>query len=102
MIEYRFEEIQDLKFVVYDIDDRKHVDNPNNQEIIGEMTCMLADILASGQHYERKVRHKGNMCSVNAIADEVIVNEGLGVEIVWVCELLSEGLLWTRELHEAN
>ncbi|XP_019852495.1 PREDICTED: copine-9-like isoform X2 [Amphimedon queenslandica] len=58
-LKYHFEEIQDLKFIVYDIDDKKHIDNPKNQDIIGEMTCTLADIVAAGQRYERKLRHKG-------------------------------------------
>ena len=58
-MQYHFEEIQPVKFVVYDADDKKHLDNPQKQEVIGEMECTLADIVAAGQKYQRKLRLKG-------------------------------------------
>lgn len=56
---YHFEEIQPVKFIVYDADDKKRLDDPKRQEVIGEMECLLADIVAAGQKYERKVRLRG-------------------------------------------
>lgn len=58
-MEYRFEEVQHLKFACYDADDKKHVDNLAKQQLIGELECTVADIVTSGQKYERKLRHKG-------------------------------------------
>ena len=59
VVEYRFEEIQNLKFSCYDVDDRKHIDDLSKQEIIGEMECTLAEIVTAGQCYRRKLRYKG-------------------------------------------
>ena len=58
-MEYRFEEVQELKFVVYDIDDRRKVDDASKQELIGETESTLAAIVSAGQRYDRKLRNKG-------------------------------------------
>lgn len=56
---YRFEEVQTLKFVVYDVDDRNHVDDLNRHDLIGQMQCTLADVVTAGQQYSRTLRHQG-------------------------------------------
>ena len=69
-MEYRFEELQQLRFVVYDVDDRSHVDDERRQEIIGELSCSLADIVTAGEQYTKTLRYNGerhltslvNMC----------------------------------------
>lgn len=61
LLEYRFEEIQTLRFVVYDVDDRKRVEDARRHDLIGEMECTLADIVTGGQLYKRTLRMKG-MC----------------------------------------
>ena len=60
-MEYRFEEIQQLKFIVYDVDDKKRVDDTSKQEMIGETECTLAEIVTAGQRYDRKLRYKGKV-----------------------------------------
>ena len=59
LLEYRFEETQALKFVVLDIDDKKHVDDASRHDLIGEVECTLADIVTAGQQYKRSLREKG-------------------------------------------
>jgi len=59
LLEYRFEEIQTLRFVVYDVDDRKRVEDARRHDLIGEMECTLADIVTGGQLYKRTLRMKG-------------------------------------------
>ena len=55
-MDYRFEEIQNLKFVVYDVDNFKFVDDVQKQELIGYVDCTMADIVTSGQQYTRTLR----------------------------------------------
>ncbi|KAL5473575.1 hypothetical protein EMCRGX_G028072 [Ephydatia muelleri] len=59
-LEYRFEEIQNLQFVVYDVDDKHHVDNIDKQELVGTMECTLAEIMAAGEHLTKSLRLQGN------------------------------------------
>ena len=59
LVEYRFEEIQELKFVVLDVDDRKHLDDVSRHDHIGSVECTLADIVTAGQQYKRTLREKG-------------------------------------------
>ena len=59
LLEYRFEEIQALKFVVLDVDDTKHIDDVGRHDLIGEIECSLADIVTAGQQYKRTLREKG-------------------------------------------
>ena len=56
---YQFEEIQKLKFVVYDIDDKKHLEDTSKHDLIGQLECTLADIVTAGQEYKRTLRAKG-------------------------------------------
>lgn len=65
LLAYFFEEIQQLKFTVYDVDDRKHVNDVQRHDLIGEMECTLADIVTAGQEYKRNLREKGNLNSVS-------------------------------------
>lgn len=56
LVEYRFEEIQTLKFAVYDVDNFSRVDDTSKQELIGSMECTLAAIVTAGQKYTRTLR----------------------------------------------
>ena len=58
-MEYRFEELQRLRFAVYDVDDRSRVNDERRQEMIGELYCSLADIVTAGEQYTRTLRYKG-------------------------------------------
>ena len=62
LVNYYFEEIQKMKFVVYDVDDHKRVEEIQRHDLIGEMECTLADIVTAGQQYQRTLRAKG-LCS---------------------------------------
>ena len=44
---------------MYDVDDRQHVHDVRRHDLIGEMECLLADIVTAGQEYKRNLREKG-------------------------------------------
>ena len=81
LLEYRFEEIQALKFVVLDIDDKKHIDDAGRHDLVGEVECTLADIVTAGQQYKRTLRDKGMhasavthwVCNANCVQAAVSV-----------------------------
>ena len=58
-MEYRFEEIQNLQFVVYDVDNKHHVDNIDKQQLLGTMECTLAEIMTAGVHLTKSLKLKG-------------------------------------------
>ena len=58
-LQYRFEEIQKLKFVVVDVDDKSRIDEISRHDMIGELECALADLVTAGQQYERTLRLNG-------------------------------------------
>ena len=45
--------------MVYDVDNKVHVDDTRRHDLIGEMECTLADIVTGGQLYKRTLRMKG-------------------------------------------
>ena len=71
LLEYRFEEIQSLKFIVLDIDSKKHVDDVGKHDLIGEMECSLADIVTAGQQYKRTLRSKGTVLLEGKVVEEM-------------------------------
>ena len=58
-MEYRFEEVQNLQFAVYDVDDKHHVDNIDKQQLLGAMECTLAEVMAAGEHLTKPLRLQG-------------------------------------------
>ncbi|KAL5473555.1 hypothetical protein EMCRGX_G028048 [Ephydatia muelleri] len=58
-VDYQFEEIQNLKFAVYDVDDKHHVEDLSKQEVIGTIECTLAEIMAAGEHLTKTLRLNG-------------------------------------------
>ena len=58
-MEYKFEEVQNLQFVVYDVDDKHHVDNIDKQQLLGTMECTLAEIMAAGVHLTKSLKLQG-------------------------------------------
>ena len=63
LLDYCFEEVQHFKFIVYDVDDRKHIDDVRRHDLIGETECTLADIVTAGKQYTRNLRNKGSSFS---------------------------------------
>ena len=59
LLNYQFEEIQELKFVVYDVDDRDHIEDLRRHDLIGETHCTLADIVTAEQQFKRTLRNRG-------------------------------------------
>lgn len=59
VVDFRFEEVQTLKFAVYDVDDKHNIDDIRRHDFIGAMECSLADIVAAGQQYKRTLRVSG-------------------------------------------
>ena len=53
-----------MKFTVYDVDDRRHVEDVSRHDLIGEMECTLAEIVTAGKEYKRNLREKGNNCNM--------------------------------------
>lgn len=61
VVDFRFEEVQTLNFAVYDVDDKRHVDDTRRHDFIGAVECSLADIVAAGQQYKRTLRKGGEV-----------------------------------------
>ena len=58
-MDYHFEEVQNLMFVVYDVDDSKHVEDLSRHDLIGQIQCSLADIVIAGQQYRGRLKDRG-------------------------------------------
>ena len=48
-----------MKFMVYDIDDKKRVDDTSRHDLVGVLECQLADLVTAGQQYTRTIRLPG-------------------------------------------
>ncbi|KAL5473582.1 hypothetical protein EMCRGX_G028082 [Ephydatia muelleri] len=73
-MEYRFEEVQNLQFAVYDVDDKHHVDNIDKHQLLGTMECTLAEIVAAGVHLTKPLGLKGNPAGTITIQAEEVRN----------------------------
>ena len=65
VVDFRFEEVQTLKFSVYEVDDKHRIDDTTRHDFIGAMECSLADIVAAGQQYKRTLRASGEPSHYN-------------------------------------
>ncbi|KAL5473586.1 hypothetical protein EMCRGX_G028088 [Ephydatia muelleri] len=72
LLEYRFEEVQNLQFVVYDVDDKHHVDNIDKQQLLGAMECTLAEIVAAGVHLTKPLKLQGHPAGTITVQAEEI------------------------------
>ena len=54
-MDYHFEEVQNLRVAVYDIDDKKHLDDLSRQDFIGEAKFTLGEVVAAGQVFTRQL-----------------------------------------------
>jgi len=54
-VDYHFEEVQHLRVAVYDVDDKKHIDDLSRHDFIGESKFTLADVVASGRTLTRRL-----------------------------------------------
>lgn len=78
-IGYRFEEVQKLKFKIYDIDSRSTV--LEDHDFLGEAECTLGQIVSSGtfittlEQHNNQVNNKGQLCvraeEVGSLKEEV-------------------------------
>ena len=68
-MDYRFEEIQTVKFVVYDIDNKRNIDDLSKHDKIGEVECTLADIVTAGKEFTRTLRDKGTCTCVSFLLE---------------------------------
>jgi len=73
MIDYRFEEIQTIRFACYDVDNNSA--NLNKQDFIGEVVCKVADLVtAKEQKFTRILTHpshSGKRGTINIVSEEV-------------------------------
>ncbi|XP_064406207.1 copine-9-like isoform X1 [Halichondria panicea] len=81
LMNYQFEEIQKLKFVVYDIDDKKHLEDTSKHDLIGQLECTLADIVTAGQEYKRTLRAKGATRGKIVIRVEEVQDSKFNIEM---------------------
>lgn len=58
LIAYHFEEVQKLKFKIYDIDSSSHL--LENHDFLGEAECNLGQIVSSTNKFETTLYHSGN------------------------------------------
>ena len=49
MVDYHFEEVQHFSVAVYDVDDKKHVDDLSRHDFIGEAQFRLSDVVTAGK-----------------------------------------------------
>ena len=54
-MDYHFEEIQSLKVAVYNVDDKKHLDDLSRDNFIGETGFTLGEVVAAGQVFIRRL-----------------------------------------------
>ena len=58
-MDYFFEEVQQLKITVYDVDSVTHIDDFSRHDLIGEAEFTLADVISAGQELVKTLRQKG-------------------------------------------
>jgi len=54
-VDYYFEKVQHLCVAVYDVDDKKHIDDLSRHDFIGEAKFTLADVVTAGQTLTRRL-----------------------------------------------
>ena len=54
-MDYHFEEVQNLRVAVYDVDDKKHLDDLSRHDFIGEAKFTLAEVVAAGRVFTRRL-----------------------------------------------
>ena len=54
-MDYHFEEVQNLRVAVYDVDDKKHLDDLLRHDFIGEAKFTLAEVVAAGKVFTRQL-----------------------------------------------
>lgn len=54
-MDYHFEEVQNLRVAVYDVDDKRHIDDLSRHDFIGEAQFKLAEVVAAGQMFTRRL-----------------------------------------------
>ena len=47
--------MQNLRVAVYDVDDKKHLDDLSRHDFIGEATFTLAEVVVAGQVFKRRL-----------------------------------------------
>ena len=55
IVDYHFEEVQHFKVSIYDVDDKRHLDDLTKHDFIGEAMFKLADIVTAGKSLTKKL-----------------------------------------------
>jgi len=88
-LDYYFEEVQRLRFVVLDIDKPKN--GVENNDFIGEMYCTLGDIMGCRGYLSRNLQNpKRSKCGVIFVRGEEVKNEKTTVHVVMSCNHLDK------------
>ena len=65
-MDYHFEEVQGIKVAVYDVDDKRHIDDLSRHDFIGVATFTLGEVVAAGQVFTRRLtstsKHAYDQC----------------------------------------
>jgi hypothetical protein len=75
MIDYHFEELQRLRFVVYDVDSESG--SLDKHDFLGDLRCTLAEVMTSGTGFSSKLgdpHTKGTHCGTILISAETVTN----------------------------
>ena len=55
MVDYRFEEVQNLKVAVYDVDDKWYIDDLTRHDFIGEAKFTLGEVVSAGRVFTKQL-----------------------------------------------
>ena len=67
MVDYRFEEVQHFKVVIYDVDDKTQVNNLEKQDFLGVAEFKLANVVTAGKCLTKKLmKYSGGKHAYNA------------------------------------
>ena len=55
IVDYHFEEVQQFKVSIYDLDDKRHLDDLTKHDFLGEAVFTLADVVTAGRSLTKKL-----------------------------------------------
>ena len=64
MVDYHFEEVQHFSVEVYDVDDKKHIDDLSRHDFIGGAQFRLSDVVTAGKVLTKRLTSSSECCIV--------------------------------------
>ena len=72
-MDYHFEEVQNLRVSVYDVDDKKHLDDLSRHDFIGEAKFTLGEVVAAGRVFTRQLTSASEYTAFLNLLENTIV-----------------------------